>query len=316
MISAHSAHQALYQSFQREQWSELRNAVPMTLNEKELEKLKGINERLSLTEVTDIYLPLSRLLNLIVKSKQQRSRVLGQFLSNDQPKTPYIISIAGSVAVGKSTTARILQALLQQWPEHPQVELLTTDGFLYPLSELKRKGLMQRKGFPESYDMKMLVDFISDIKSGKANVNAPLYSHISYDRIDDEHQPIAQPDILILEGLNVLQTGLDSSVHTQQPFVSDFVDFSIYVDADYDLLKQWYIDRFLQFRNGAFADKNSYFHHYTNINDATANDIAENIWDTINGPNLVQNILPTRERAHLILRKGHDHLMNQVLLRK
>ncbi|MCL1080008.1 type I pantothenate kinase [Parashewanella spongiae] len=316
MISAHSAHQALYQSFQRDQWSELRNSVPMTLNEKDLEQLKGINERLSLAEVTDIYLPLSRLLNLIIKSKQQRSRVLGQFLNNEQPKTPYIISIAGSVAVGKSTTARILQALLQQWPEHPKVELLTTDGFLYPLAELKQKGLMQRKGFPESYDMKMLVDFISDIKSGKANVNAPLYSHLSYDRITDKQQSVVQPDILILEGLNVLQTGLDSSIQTHQPFVSDFVDFSIYVDADYDLLKQWYIERFLQFRDGAFANKNSYFHHYASLNDPTANDIAENIWDTINGPNLVQNILPTRERAHLILRKGRDHLMNQVLLRK
>ncbi|MGB0895232.1 MAG: type I pantothenate kinase [Parashewanella sp.] len=316
MISAQSAHQALYMAFQRQQWRKLRNAVPLTLTESDLEKLKGINERLSLSEVTDIYLPLSRLLNLIVKSKQQRSQVLGEFLDHSSPKTPYIISIAGSVAVGKSTTARILQALLQHWPEHPQVDLLTTDGFLYPLDELKSRGLLQRKGFPESYDMKMLVDFISNVKSGKTEVKAPIYSHISYDRVPGEFQTIRQPDILIIEGLNVLQTGLDFDDSTHRPFVSDFVDFSIFVDADYDLLKTWYVDRFLQFRSGAFADKNSYFHHYANLNDAAAIDIAESIWDNINGPNLLQNIMPTRERAHLILRKGKDHLMNQVLLRK
>ncbi len=315
MISAQSAYQALYMAFEREQWSDLRNSVPLTLNEADLENLKGINERLSLSEVTDIYLPLSRLLNLIVKSKQQRSQVLDKFLVNNAPKTPYIISIAGSVAVGKSTTARILQALLQHWPEHPEVELVTTDGFLYPLDELKKRGLMQRKGFPESYDMKMLVDFISDVKSGASEVHAPLYSHITYDRITNKTQKINQPDILILEGLNVLQTGLDAQ-SSNRPFVSDFVDFSVFVDADFDLLKQWYIERFLHFRNSAFADSNSYFNHYAELNDAAATDIAENIWDSINGPNLMENILPSRERANLILRKGRDHLMNQVLLRK
>lgn len=316
MISAQSAHQALYMAFEREQWSDLRNSVPLTLNEADLDNLKGINERLSLSEVTDIYLPLSRLLNLIVKSKQQRSQVLDKFLAHDAPKTPYIISIAGSVAVGKSTTARILQALLQHWPEHPKVELVTTDGFLYPLQELKNRNLMLRKGFPESYDMKMLVDFISDVKSGESEVHAPIYSHITYDRVKGRTQKITQPDILILEGLNVLQTALDTHSSAHRPFVSDFVDFSIFVDSDYDLLKQWYIERFLQFRSGAFADNNSYFHHYAELNDAAATDIAENIWDSINGPNLMENILPTRERAHLILRKGRDHLMDQVLLRK
>ena len=316
MISAQSAHQALYMAFERDQWSDLRNSVPLTLTEQDLENLKGINERLSLSEVTDIYLPLSRLLNLIVKSKQQRSQVLDKFLANNAPQTPYIISIAGSVAVGKSTTARILQALLQHWPEHPKVELVTTDGFLHPLNELKRRGLMQRKGFPESYDMKILVDFISDVKSGKSEVEAPLYSHITYDRVQDHTQIISQPDILILEGLNVLQTGLDTQTASHSPFVSDFVDFSVFVDADYDLLKQWYTERFLHFRNSSFADSNSYFHHYAELNDPTATDIAESIWDSINGPNLMENILPTRERAHLILRKGQDHLMNQVLLRK
>lgn len=316
MTSENQIHSALYLAFQRVQWAELRKSVPLTLNEPELASLRGINEKLSLTEVTDIYLPLSRLLNLIIGAKQKRGLVLNEFLGRKPPKRPYIISIAGSVAVGKSTTARILQALLSQWPEHPKVDLVTTDGFLYPLAELKRKGLLQRKGFPESYDMKMLVEFISNIKAGNPYVEAPLYSHVSYDRLIDEHQAIVQPDILIIEGLNVLQTGQDAAVGTLQPFVSDFVDFSIYVDAEEQLLKKWYIDRFLQFRGGAFSDEQSYFHHYSKLNDNEARITAANIWDSINGPNLKLNIEPTRDRAHLILQKGDDHLMNQVLLRK
>ena len=193
---------------------------------------------------------------------------------------------------------------------------MTTDGFLYPLADLKRKGLLQRKGFPESYDMKMLVEFISAVKSGQPHVKAPIYSHVTYDRVKNQHQTVSQPDILILEGLNVLQTGLDSPVDTRRPFVSDFVDFSIYVDAEEPLLKQWYKERFLQFRSGAFSDKKSYFHHYSTLTDDEANTIAANIWDTINGPNLQLNIQPTRERAHLILQKGQDHLMSHVLMRK
>ncbi|MBW8186415.1 MULTISPECIES: type I pantothenate kinase [Shewanella] len=316
MKSENQIHTALYLAFQRSQWAELRESVPLTLNEPELANLRGINEKLSLTEVTDIYLPLSRLLNLIVGAKQKRGLVLNEFLGRKPPKRPYIISIAGSVAVGKSTTARILQALLSQWPEHPRVDLVTTDGFLYPLAELKRRGLLQRKGFPESYDMKLLVEFISNIKAGAPYVEAPLYSHVSYDRITDDHQAIESPDILIIEGLNVLQTSQDAAVGTQQPFVSDFVDFSIYVDAQEQLLKKWYIDRFLQFRGGAFSDENSYFHHYSKLNDNEAKITAANIWDSINGPNLKLNIEPTRDRAHLILQKGDDHLMSQVLLRK
>lgn len=310
------AQQALYLDFDRERWAELRNSVPLTLAEADLARLRGINERISLSEVTDIYLPLSRLLNLIVGARQQRGVVLNKFLGNHQSGSPYIISIAGSVAVGKSTTARILQALLKQWPEHPKVDLVTTDGFLYPLTELKRKGLLQRKGFPESYDTKMLIDFVSSVKSGQEQVEAPLYSHIIYDRLPDTRQIIKKPDILILEGLNVLQTGLDSPVDIRRPFVSDFVDFSIYVDADESLLKDWYIERFLQFRSGAFADENSYFRHYASLDDDSAREIAAQIWDSINGPNLRMNIQPTRERAHLILQKGEDHLMNRVLLRK
>lgn len=316
MTSKNSIQKALYLDFQRQHWGALRDSVPLTLSEGDLANLRGINEKVSLSEVTDIYLPLSRLLNLIVKAKQQRGLVLDEFLGQRPSNNPYIISIAGSVAVGKSTTARILQALLQHWPEHPKVDLVTTDGFLYPLADLKRKGLLQRKGFPESYDMKLLVDFISSVKAGKSNVKAPLYSHITYDRLKKEYQLVNQPDILILEGLNVLQTGLDTPVDTRRPFVSDFVDFSIYVDAQESLLKQWYIERFLQFRSGAFSDVKSYFHHYATLPDEEARQIAANIWDTINGPNLLLNIQPTRERAHLILQKGHDHLMDQVLLRK
>lgn len=311
-----SIQQALYRHFDRKQWAELRKSVPLTLSESELETLRGTNEKLSLAEVTDIYLPLSRLLNLIVYAKQQRAVIVDQFLGQAITHSPFIISIAGSVAVGKSTTARILQTLLQRWPEHPKVDLITTDGFLYPLAELKRKGLLQRKGFPESYDMKMLVEFISAVKSGQTEVHAPLYSHITYDRCHDKHQLIEQPDILILEGLNVLQTGLDSPVDVRRPFVSDFVDFSIYVDAEESLLKRWYQQRFLQFRHGAFSDPNSFFHHYSSLSDSEAESISANIWDTINGPNLKLNIRPTRERANLILKKGDDHLMDTVLLRK
>ncbi|QSX33486.1 type I pantothenate kinase [Shewanella avicenniae] len=312
MSQLNTIQKALYMPFDRDSWSKLRNSVPLTLSEADLAELRGINERVSLDEVTDIYLPLSRLLNLIIKNQQQRSVVLNQFLGQQPASSPYIISIAGSVAVGKSTTARIMQALLSHWPEHPKVDLITTDGFLYPLDELKKRNLLDRKGFPESYDTKLLVDFISAIKSGEEEVDAPLYSHIIYDRLP-EVLKVRQPDIVILEGLNVLQTELDSP---KSRFVSDFVDFSIYVDADEDNLRQWYVERFLQFRDSAFADPRSYFKHFANLTDAQATSMATDIWDSINGPNLTKNILPTRERAHLILKKGAHHSMEQVLLRK
>ncbi|ADN74457.1 pantothenate kinase [Ferrimonas balearica DSM 9799] len=302
-----------YQGFSRREWAALRDAVPLPLSEEELERLRGINESVSLEEVEAVYLPLSRLLNLYVHSSQRRGDVLQQFLGRRPSKGPYIISVAGSVAVGKSTTARILQALLQRWPEHPQVELVTTDGFLYPLEELKRRDLLKRKGFPESYDIRMLLDFVKEVKSGRRTA-APLYSHLSYDRIENTQQEINNPDILILEGLNVLQSGMDYP-DGDRPFVSDFVDFSIYVDAPESLLKSWYIDRFISFRDGAFKDPNSYFHHYAQLSEGEARKTASKIWDDINGPNLNNNILPTRERATLILSKGEHHRIEKIRLR-
>ena len=311
-----NGHLSPYLSFSREQWSELRAAVPLTLTEEDLIHLRGIHDELSLDEVRDIYLPLSRLLNLYVKARQSRSKVIEQFLGTTPSHLPYVISIAGSVAVGKSTTARILQALLDRWPEHPKVELITTDGFLFPNSELEANGLMKKKGFPQSYDMRRLVNFVADIKAGSASVSAPIYSHHIYDIVPGAEKRVEQPDILILEGLNVLQSGMEYPHDPHHVFVSDFVDFSIYVDADESLLKSWYVERFLRFRKGAFADPTCYFHHYAALTEAESVSIAGHIWDEINYPNLKANILPTRERASLVLTKGPAHAIEQVKLRK
>lgn len=305
-----------YLEFTREQWAALRDSVPMTLSEEEIAQLKGINEDLSLEEVAEIYLPLSRLLNFYISSNVRRQAVLEQFLGTNSQKIPYIISIAGSVAVGKSTTARVLQALLSRWPEHRKVELITTDGFLHPNAVLKERGLMKKKGFPQSYDMHRLVNFVSDLKSGASQVTAPVYSHLIYDVIPDGDKVIQQPDILILEGLNVLQSGMDYPHDPHHVFVSDFVDFSIYVDAEEDLLQSWYINRFLKFRQGAFTDPDSYFHHYAQLSEAEAVEIAGNLWKEINWLNLQENILPTRERASLIMTKSGDHAVDKVRLRK
>ena len=304
-----------YIEFGRDHWSALRDAVPLPLSQEELNKLKGINENISLEEVEAIYLPLSRLLNLYVKTNQRRGRVVEDFLGQPPEIGPYIISVAGSVAVGKSTTSRILQALLQRWPEHPKVELITTDGFLYPLSELKQKQLLQKKGFPQSYDGQMLLDFLKAVKAGQETIEAPVYSHLTYDRLP-EMQKINKPDILILEGLNVLQTAVDYREPGNRLFVSDFVDFSLFVDADTSLLRNWYIERFESFRNGSFTDPNSYFHHFAQLSESEAKKTATKIWDEINGPNLEENILPTRERANLILCKGENHLVKQIWLRQ
>ncbi|MBE2896907.1 type I pantothenate kinase [Pasteurellaceae bacterium HPA106] len=305
-----------FMEFNRPQWAALRKSVPLTLTEQDLEPLLGFNEDLSLDEVSTIYLPLTRLVNYYIEENLARQAVLHRFLGVKPPKVPYIISIAGSVSVGKSTSARILQSLLSQWPQPRKVDLITTDGFLYPLDYLQKNNLLHKKGFPISYDTQRLIQFISDIKSGKREVKAPIYSHLTYDIIPNQFNVVDQPDILILEGLNVLQTSAQHIKHPDRLFVSDFVDFSIFVDAKESLLKSWYIKRFLNFRKGAFSDPNSYFNHYSKLSEAEAVATANHIWDNINGLNLRENILPSRERANLILVKGANHKIAQVKLRK
>lgn len=300
-------------SFSREQWADLRKSVPLKLTEQDLKPLLGFNEALSLSEVSTIYLPLTRLINYYIEENLRRQTVLNRFLGVQNPKVPYIIGIAGSVAVGKSTSARILQSLLSHWPNERKVDLITTDGFLHPLQKLKQDNLLHKKGFPVSYDTAKLIRFLAEIKSGKEKVQAPIYSHLTYDIVPHEFTEIKQPDILILEGLNVLQTAGNNS---NQTFVSDFVDFSIYVDAQEVLLKEWYIKRFLKFRQSAFSDPNSYFKHYAKLSEQEAIATAASIWENINGLNLRENILPTRERADLILTKGADHAVELIKLRK
>lgn len=301
--------------FSRQEWASLRNAVPMTLSSTELSSLQGINEDLSMDEVSEIYLPLSRLLNYYINNCFSRQAVLAKFLGKSQ-KIPYVISIAGSVAVGKSTTARVLQALLTRWPEHRKVALVTTDGFLYPNKYLEERGIMNKKGFPQSYDIKKLINFVADVKSGQAKVKAPVYSHLVYDIVENEEIIVDSPDILILEGLNVLQGTINYPQANNRVFVSDYVDFSIYVDAELSLLHDWYVNRFLKFRAGAFSDPNSYFNHYSKLPEQEAINIANRLWHEINELNLIENILPTRERASLILTKGKNHKVDCVQLRK
>jgi type I pantothenate kinase len=304
-----------YIDFSRDEWSRLRNSTPLTLTEDDLKRLRGINEDLSLREVEEIYLPLSRLLNLYIAATQNLHKATHTFLGNTTEKVPYVIGIAGSVAVGKSTSARLLQALLAHWPNHPKVDLVTTDGFLYPNAVLDERGLMKRKGFPESYDRRRLVKFVADVKSGVPEVSAPVYSHLAYDILSHQKQIVRQPDIMILEGLNVLQTGVGSADYSPI-FVSDYFDFSIYIDAEEYYIKRWYVDRFLTLRRTAFRDPASYFHRYANLSDDEAREKASTIWNEINGVNLRENILPTRTRAHLILEKGADHSVQHVRLRK
>jgi type I pantothenate kinase len=299
----------------RDDWAALRAATPMTLREDDLEKLRGINERIDLDEVTAVYLPLSRLLNLYVSASQDLARVSSTFLGTIAPRVPYVIGVAGSVAVGKSTFARILQALLARWPDHPRVDLVTTDGFLHPNHVLIERGLMQRKGFPESYDTRTLLAFLREVKSGSAVVRAPVYSHVVYDIVPGETIVVRRPDIVILEGLNVLQVG-NPVGGSGSEFVSDYFDFSIYLDAEEADIKSWYVERFLTLRKTVFQDPQSYFRHFADLSEDEAIEMATSIWDEINGRNLVENIEPTRERASLILRKEADHRVSEVRLHK
>jgi type I pantothenate kinase len=302
--------------FTRQEWAALRAGTPLTLDEDDVIRLKSLNDPVSLDDVVDIYLPLSRLLSLYVAAIQNLHAATRTFLGNQDGVMPFIIGVAGSVAVGKSTTARLLRALLRRWPNTPRVDLMATDGFLLPNAVLKREGLMERKGFPESYDRPALLAFLNDIKSGKQKVAAPCYSHLTYDIVPGETVTVERPDILIVEGLNVLQTSRLAKVGRDVPFVSDFFDFSIYIDADEEVIRTWYLERFGQLRQTAFRDPESYFHRYASITDAEARDFAEGLWNRINLVNLRDNILPTRPRADLILRKGADHRIEQVALRR
>jgi len=303
----------IYHHFSRSEWASLRANTPLTLTETDVDDLRSLNDRISLKEVEEIYLPLSRLLNLYVASMQNLDNVADEFLGTPASKTPFIIGVAGSVAVGKSTTARILQALLSRWPDHPSVALVTTDGFLYPNAVLESKNMMSRKGFPESYDGKKLLRFVMDIKSGVPKVEAPVYSHTTYDIVPDQVQTVEHADILILEGLNVLQTGKKRKTSV---FVSDFFDFSIYLDAKTELLEEWYVNRFLTLRDTVFRNPDSYFQRFSKLSDEEAIETATNIWKDINQKNLKQNILPSRERAKLILKKGDQHFVEKICLRK
>lgn len=298
-----------YIGFNRDEWRELRNHMPQVLNEDEVVQLRGLGESINLDEVADVYLPLSRLIHLQVRARQQLTQATETFLGNNPGHVPFVIGVAGSVAVGKSTTARLLQVLLQRWDSHPRVDLVTTDGFLYPTEELQKRGIMSRKGFPESYDRRALLRFVTDVKSGRSSVAAPVYSHITYNIVPGEAQHVEKPDILIVEGLNVLQTG-------PTLMVSDLFDFSIYVDAHTANIEHWYISRFLALRKTAFREPGAHFADYADLSDQEATDTAREIWQSINLPNLVENIAPTKVRASLVLRKGADHLVEHVRMRK
>jgi type I pantothenate kinase len=305
-----------YRVFTRAKWAQLREDTPMTLTPDEVTRLRSLHDRLDMREVEEIYLPLSRLLSVYVAATQRLFRAQQKFLGTEDCKTPYIIGVAGSVAVGKSTTARVLQALLARWPNVPQVDLVTTDGFLYANAILEREGLMDKKGFPESYDLPALLRFLSDIKAGRRPVRAPVYSHLLYDVMPNQWVEIDRPDILIVEGLNVLQTGRPPKDGKAIPYVSDFFDFSVYLDADEDVLRGWYVDRFLTLRGTAFADPKSYFHRYSTLSDTEAIATATSIWNRINLVNLYESILPTRQRADLILSKRENHQVGEVALRR
>jgi type I pantothenate kinase len=305
-----------YVELDRTAWARLRDHHPMNLTQSDLTRLRGLGERLDMAEVEEVYLPLSRLLNFYVGATAGLHRITTDFLGERPERTPFVIGVAGSVAVGKSTTARILRELLARWPGTPRVELLTTDGFLYPNAELVRRGALERKGFPESYDRRGLLRFVAEVKAGKDEVSAPVYSHLTYDIVPGERIIVRRPDVLIVEGLNVLQPPRVLTDGRTGLAVSDFFDFSVYVDARVEDIKRWYVDRFLRLRETAFADPNSYFHRYAALTDEQARDTALAIWTTTNERNLVDNVLTTRGRANLVLTKGEDHGVRRIRLRK
>lgn len=309
-----------YVNLSRSQWSALRESTPLPLTAEEVERLRGLGDVVDLREVRDIYLPLSRLLNLYVAASHKRREALNSFLTptsrGDQPGTPFVIGIAGSVAVGKSTTARLLKALLARRPEHPRVELVATDGFLLSKEELERRGLMSRKGFPESYDRRALTRFVADVKSGKEEVRAPVYSHLTYDTVPGEWQVVRRPDIVIIEGLTILQPPMPGRDGLHRTMLADYLDFSIYVDAATDDIARWYLSRFRQLRETAFRNPRSHFHRYTQVSEEEAMEYGRHLWRTINLPNLRDNVRPTRGRATLVLHKARDHTIQRVSLRR
>ncbi len=305
-----------FRIFSRAEWAKLRRDTPMTLTSEEVARLRSLHDRLDFAEVEEIYLPLSRLLSMYVEYTQKLFRSQNEFLGTADIKMPFIIGVAGSVAVGKSTTARVLQALLARWTNVPKVDLITTDGFLLPNAVLEREGLMEKKGVPESYDLPALLRFLSDVKGGRRPVRAPVYSHLTYDVMPNHWVEVDRPDILVVEGLNVLQTGRLPKDGKAIPFVSDFFDFSVYLDATEEVLRAWYIERFLALRETAFRDPKSYFHRYSTMSDEEASNTASSIWNRINLVNLHENILPTRQRADLILKKAESHAVEEVALRR
>ena len=305
-----------YVELDRRAWARLRDHHPLSLTAEDVARLRGLGDRLDLHEVEQVYLPLSRLLNFYVGATEGLHRVTTDFLREQPERTPFVIGVAGSVAVGKSTTSRILRELLARWPGTPRVELVTTDGFLYPNAELERRGLLQRKGFPESYDRRALLRFVAEVKAGADEVSAPVYSHLTYDIVPGERAVVHRPDVLIVEGLNVLQPPRVQPDGRTGLAVSDFFDFSVYVDARVEDIRRWYVDRFLRLRETAFADPHSYFHRYAALSDDQARATAERIWATINEPNLTENVRPTRGRASLVMSKGEDHSVRRVRLRK